>query len=154
MVPDLYELAPPKGVEFAPQLVEAMGPVLKDLKLTKAGGEKLVASFLEYQKGLPAVMLARDLEVTKKDPVLGGANYPATLGLVTDALTEFTTPEFRSKLERWGIANDVEFVRVFAAIGKALRGDTAVVGQPSTAGEESQADRIYRTAAKPNAKAS
>lgn len=125
-----------------------MGPIFKDLKLPKATGEKLVTAFLEYTKALPAKMLARDLEVTMKDPVLGQLNWGKTQGTVNEALAAFTTPEFRQKLERWGIANDLEFVRVFAGIGRAMRGDSAARGSPTTASEESVADRLYGRAQK------
>lgn len=94
--------------------------------------------------------MARDLEVTMKDPELGQLNWGKTQGMVNEALGAFTTPQFRQKLERWGIANDVEFVRVFASIGKAMRGDNPERGSPSSVSDESMADRMYRKAAKPN----
>ena len=140
-------------MKFDEEFAKQFGPILKDAKLSKAAGEKLVSTFLDFQKAAPARALARDLEVTMKDPVLGGMNWGKTSGYVQDALTAFTTPEFRSQLERWGVANNLEFVRVFASIGRAMRGDTPSRGQPDAAPEESVADRMYRKAVKPNASA-
>jgi hypothetical protein len=127
-----------------------LSPAFKAAGLTQDKVDGIVGAFLESQAKLPERLMARDLEVTMKDPELGGMNWGKTQGMVNEALGAFTTPQFRQKLERWGIANDVEFVRVFAAVGKAMRGDTAERGSPSTASDESMADRMYRKAAKPN----
>lgn len=152
-IPETYELKIPtgdayKGFKFDEALSPAMTPVFKAAKLTQEQVDALVPGFLEYQRTAPTRMLARDLQVTLKDPQLGGMNWGKTQGEVNEALAAFTTPEFRQKLERWGIANDLEFVRVFAAVGRAMRGDTAASGSPTTAAEESQADRIYGRAKK------
>lgn len=125
-----------------------MTSAFKAANLTQAQLNSILPAFLEYQRGQPARMLAADVETLKKDPELGMMNFGKTQGLVNDALAAFTTPQFRQKLERWGIANDLEFVRVFAAVGKAMRGDTPASGQPNTAGDESLADRIYGRAKK------
>lgn len=146
-VPEKYDFKIPegdayKGVKLDEAMTGAMAPAFKAANLTQDQANGLVKTFLDYQLGLPKAMLARDLEVTLKDATLGGMNWGKTQGYVNEALGAFTTPEFRAKLERWGIANDTEFVRVFSAIGRAMRGDVPERGQPTTA-EESQADRIY-----------
>jgi hypothetical protein len=147
-VPESYTITAPQGVELDKGFVTAMTPAFKDAGLTQAQVDKLANSFIGFQSGLAKVSMARDLEVTLKDADLGGMRWGQTQGFVNDALGAFTTPEFRSKLEKWGIANDLEFVRVFAAVGKAMRGDTPTPRNPSTMGDEPLADRIYRKARK------
>lgn len=137
-----------KGLSLDPSLVGAMSPVLKAANLTQAQADTLVKAFIDHQMGAPKAQLSRDLEVTMKDPVLGGMNWGQTQGHVNEALAAFTTPEFRAKLERWGIANNVEFVRVFSAVGRAMRGDSPAPRSPNTAGEMSLADKIYSRAKK------
>ena len=140
-----------KAIALNPELLSTMAPAFKATGLNQDAVNGLVKTFIDYQTtALPKQMLARDLEVTMKDPELGGMNWGKTQGAVNEALGAFTTPEFRQKLERWGIANDLEFVRVFASIGRAMRGDVAVRGSPSTVSDESMADRMYRKAVKPN----
>lgn len=153
VVPETYSLpeikdSAGKAIALNSELIPVMAPAFKAAGLTQDAVNGLVKSFVDYQAQLPQKLLARDLEVTMKDPDLGGMNWGKTQGAVNEALAAFTTPEFRQKLERWGIANDLEFVRVFASVGRAMRGDVAVRGAPSTAGEESQADRIYGRAKK------
>lgn len=153
VIPETYTLPEIKGIDgkaiaIDPALIPVMGPAFKAAGLTQDAVNGLVKTFVDFQTQLPTQMLARDLEVTMKDPDLGQMNWGKTQGHVNEALAAFTTPEFRSKLERWGIANDLEFVRVFASIGRAMRGDIATRGAPSTAPEESRADRMYGRATK------
>lgn len=156
VIPETYVLPEIKGTDgkaiaLNPEMLPVMGPAFKAAGLTQDAVNGLVKTFVDFQAQMPTKMLARDLEATMKDPNLGGMNWGKTQGMVNEALGAFTTPEFRQKLERWGIANDLEFVRVFASIGKAMRGDTPTSGSPSTVSDESVADRMYRKAVKPNA---
>lgn len=153
VIPEIYVLpelkdSAGKAIALNPELLPVMGPAFKAANLSQDAVNGLVKTFIDYQQQLPAKMLARDLEVTMKDPALGQMNWGKTQGQVNEALAAFTTPEFRSKLERWGIANDLEFVRVFASIGRAMRGDVATRGSPTSASEESVADRMYGRATK------
>lgn len=111
--------------------------------MTQQQLQTVAESFIEYQTKLPAMMLERDLEVTMKDPGLGGLNYGRTQGLVNNALAAYTTPEFRSLLEKTGLANNLEFVRAFERIGRDMAGDTPARGSPDGAPQLSRADRMY-----------
>lgn len=147
-LPEKYELPKIEGVEYNEAVLGVMSPAFKDAKLTQGQVDTVVKTFMDYQKGIPAQILARDLEVTMKDPALGGMHWGRTQGYVNDALASFTSPEFRKQLEDWGIANNVEFVRCFERIGRAMRGDDIPGGQPTSAGETSRADRMYGKAKK------
>lgn len=125
-----------------------MAPAFKAAGLRQDQVDQVVKTFMDFQRAAPERALNADLEVTMKDPALGGLNWGRTQGYVNDALGAFTTPEFRQQLQRWGVANNLGFVRVFEAIGRAMRGDTPGTGQPSTAPDVSQADRIYGRAQK------
>lgn len=149
VVPETYVLPQLEGVQIDPAVLPVMAPAFKAAGLTQAQVDQVAKTFLEFQQKAPARMLATDLEVTMKDPSLGGLNWGRTQSYVNDALVAFTTPEFRGQLERWGVANNLEFVRVFESIGRAMRGDTIPRGNPTTA-EESVADRIYGRAKKVN----
>lgn len=153
VIPETYALpeikdSAGKAIALNPEMLPVMAPAFKAAGLTQESVNGLVKTFVDYQAQMVPKMLARDLEVTMKDANLGGMNWGKTQGMVNEALSAFTTPEFRQKLERWGIANDLEFVRVFASIGKAMRGDSPSSGQPSTVSDLSQADRIYGRAQK------
>lgn len=137
-----------EGLQYDPAVLAAMSPAFKGAGLTQAQVDTVAKTFLDFQKSAAPRMMAADLDVTMKDPVLGGMNWGRTQGHVNEALAAFTTPEFRKQLEGWGVANNLEFVRVFERIGKAMRGDQPTRGQPTSANEESTADRIYGRAKK------
>jgi hypothetical protein len=146
--PETYDIALPRamadqGLKVDPALLPALTPALKKAGMTQTQLQTVAESFMEYQAKLPALMLERDLAVTMKDPEVGGLNYGRTQGHVNAALTVFTTPEFRSLLAQTGLANNLEFVRVFERIGKALGGDTAARGSPDGAPPLSRAERMY-----------
>ena len=150
VIPETYEIKLPEdlakaGVQLDKNLIESMTPVFKDLGLTAEAAQKLATAAIAYQQGLPKAMLARDLEVTLKDPEIGGLNWARTQANVKLALGAFTTVQERAWLERAGIGNRLEFVRVFDRIGKAMAaaGDVAERGGPDGAPELSRADRMY-----------
>lgn len=136
-----------EGHEYNPAILPVMAPAFKAAGLRQDQVDQVVKTFMDFQKALPARQMTADLEVTMKDPSVGGLNWGRTTGYVNDALAAFTTPEFRKQLEGWGIANNLGFVRVFEAVGRAMRGDNIPTGQPVTR-EESVADRVYGRAKK------
>lgn len=147
-VPETYDIALPKaladqGLTLDAALLPALTPALKKAGMTQQQLQTVAESFIEYQSKIPAMMLERDLAVTMKDPDVGGRNYGRTQGFINNALAAYTTPEFRSLLAKTGIANNLEFVRVFERIGRDMSGDTAARGSPDGAPETSRADRMY-----------
>lgn len=142
-IPDAYTLKAPEGLNLDATLVQAMTPTFKNLKLTNDQAQGLADTFMQFQKNLPAAMLAADLDRTMKDPEIGGMNYGRTQGLVNLALTAFTTPEDRAWMEKAGIGNRLEFVRTFARIGRAMSQDTPARGSPTSANKPTTADRLY-----------
>jgi hypothetical protein len=85
------------------------------------------------------------MEITKADPTIGGLNYARSMEEVTVALDAFADPDFKRFVVNAGIANKLEFVRVFQRIGAAMRkaGDSPVRSQPDAAPEETRAQRMY-----------
>lgn len=149
-VPEQYELKAPEGLKLDEPFIQAMTPAFKAAKLDNAQVQGLVDAYVQHQRAIVPGLLARDLEATKKDPAIGGLNYGRTIGRVNNALSVFTSPEFRSKLERWGIANDLDFVRCFEQIGAQMEQDEPVSGGNPRVNREDvpMADRIYGRAQK------
>jgi hypothetical protein len=133
------------GQSLDPALLPALQPALKKAGVTNAQFNEIAAAFLEYQQGTPTRLLARDLETTAKDPVLGGMRYGQTLAEVNVALNAFADPDFQKFVASAGIANRLEFVRVFQRIGAAMMkaGDTPSRGSPDAAPPETMAQRMY-----------
>jgi hypothetical protein len=153
-VPDNYALDLPsaiqerwkkEGLTVDTHLITGLTPALKEAKLTNAQFNKVAAAFIELQSKLPEQMMARDMETTKADPAIGGLNYARSMEEVTVALDAFADPDFKKFVVRSGIANKLEFVRVFQRIGAAMRkaGDSPARGAPDAAPPETMAQRMY-----------
>ncbi len=140
-----YEIKAPQGVTIDPEFLPAFTPALKKAGVTNEQFQTLVESYLEIQKGIPQRMLARDLEVTAKDPVIGGMRYAQTLKEVNLALEAFGDPEFKSFVQAAGIANRLPFVRFVQRIGEAMAkaGDGPVRGSPDAAPPLTTAQKLY-----------
>jgi hypothetical protein len=153
-VPEAYTIEPPaaiaeamkkSGLTIDPNVLSALTPALKAAKLTQSQFNVVAGAFLEFQGAQPQRMMARDMEITKADPVIGGLNYARSMEEVTVALDAFADPDFKKFVVNAGIANKLEFVRVFQRIGAAMRkaGDSPVRSQPDAAPEETRAQRMY-----------
>ena len=148
-VPETYNIKPPAGMTLDPELIPALTPALKAAGLTTGQLQTVAEAFLKFQGDTPTRMAARDLEVTAKDPVLGGMNYAQTQKHVNLALDAFADPQFKQFVSKSGIGNRLEFVRVFQRIGEAMAraGDSPNRSQPDAAPETTRAQRLYgRTA--------
>jgi hypothetical protein len=152
--PETYDIKPPEaiakawaeqGLSLDPALLPALTPALKKAGVTNAQFNEIAGAFLEYQQGTPARLLERDLQTTAKDPTLGGLRYGQTLAEVKVALDAFADPDFQKFVATAGIANRLEFVRVFQRIGAAMMkaGDTPTRGSPDAAAPETMAQRMY-----------
>jgi hypothetical protein len=142
-VPEAYAITPPKGVELDTGFLTALTPAMKAAGLTQAKAQSLAEAFIAYQGGMAARIMERDLKVVQKDAELGGLNYGRTQTLVNLARNAFGDPEFEAFVTQAGIANRLEFVRVFERIGRAMASDTAVRGSPRSAEPASTADKMY-----------
>jgi hypothetical protein len=147
-----YEVKMPQGVELDPDFLPALTPALKKAGITNEQLQALAEGYTQFAESVAPRMLARDLEVTSKDKDLGGMRYAQTLKEVNIALEAFGDPDFKKFVQKAGIANRLEFVRVFQRIGEAMAraGDTPVRGEPDAAQETTRAQRLYGGKSKPS----
>lgn len=132
-------------------LIDSLAPALKKAGINNEQLQTIAESFIEFQKAAAPRMLASDLERTTKDPELGGMRYGQTLKEVNLAIEAFGDPDFKKFVAQSGIANRLEFVRVFQRIGEAMAkaGDTPSRGSPDVAPETTRAQRMYGGTSKP-----
>ena len=140
-----YEIKAPEGVSVDPAFITALTPSLKKAGISNEQLQTIAEGYLQFQQGLPAAILERDLAITAKDPNLGGMRYGQTLKEVNLAIEAFGDPDFKKFVAQAGIGNRLEFVRVFQRIGEAMAraGDTPARGQPDAGAETTIAQRLY-----------
>lgn len=144
-VEPVYEIKAPDGVTIDPEFIPALAPALKKAGVTSEQLQTIAEAYIQHQVGAPQRMLAHDLEITAKDPDIGGLRYGQTLREVNLALDAFADPDFKKFVQTAGIANRLAFVRVFQRIGEALEraGDRPERSSPDAVGETSRAQRMY-----------
>ena len=125
-------------------LIAALTPAFKAARLSAANTQKLADAFIAYQTEAVKRSLASELDRTMKDPDIGQMNWGKTLGEVNRALAAFTSPEDRKWMEQVaGVGNRLEFVRLFARIGRAMAEDRPARGSPTSAEKPSTATKLY-----------
>ena len=144
-VEPVYAIKAPQGSELDPEFMPAILPALKKSGITNEQLQTIAEGYIEFSKAIPQRMLARDLDITAKDPEIGGLRYAQTLREVTLALDSFADPEFKQFVQQAGIANRLAFVRVFQRIGSAMAraGDRPVRGEPDMAPAITTAQKLY-----------
>jgi hypothetical protein len=155
LVPEKYELKFGDNSPLDPKAdLEATSALAKELGLTNEQAAKL----LTHQETLAGGVVARQqqqfadtrskwADEVKADKEIGGTHFDATLTHVKRAMEKFA-PEgskFRVLVEESGYGNHPEFVRVFAAIGKAMAEDSTILGggAPVKKATKSVGDILY-----------
>ena len=114
--PEAYEPFDVEGQQFTEAQLEGFAATAKELGLSQ---DDLKAKSREWAS------------LSEKDPVIGGANFKANVGVANSALKQFATPEFTALLRGSGLGAHPEVVRVFYRIGKAMQQDHGVTGSAS-----------------------
>lgn len=143
--PETYDFKTPDGAEIDPQVLGAFGEVAKELDLPQDAAQKVLDKMgpvlqARHDEQLSAVR-QEWASATKADKEIGGDKLGENLAYAKQARDAFTTPEFRDLLEKSGLGNHPEVIRVFVKVGKAISEDGFVVG----GGKATSADarRLY-----------
>jgi hypothetical protein len=80
---------------------------------------------------------------TLSDPELGGNNSQATTIAAKKALDKYGTPELKVMLRDSKFGDNIEVVRLFNNIGKAMGNDEIIHGSGNTKTERSFEDKFY-----------
>lgn len=129
--PASYDIKAPEGVELDAAVVESfVTEVAKAHNLTNAQAQAVVDYGLKREAAktkADAEQVAKDekdaLDLLRKDPELGGANYEQTLKLASKAFMKFATPEEREFIDATRLGNRVPMIRLFHRIALAFRED-------------------------------
>lgn len=124
-----YTFELPEGVELDEPSANEFKAIAKDLKLPKEGAQKLVdfaikrdADRLEAQ----AAAVKQWGEQVAADKELGKAENQA---LAKQAIDTFATPELKEILNKTGLGNHPELVRMAYNIGKSISEDKVITGR-------------------------
>jgi len=143
-LPESYAI--PEGMEVDQATFDAFAPMAKELGLSQAAVEKLLAFDAERMKAMPAqVDAAHKAELTAWAKEIGADKYTAAITNARKALQTFASPEDVTWLQQAGLANSPRLVKILANIGVNLQEETPAGGEKSgkTLSEEERIARLY-----------
>lgn len=159
-LPEKYDLKLPEGSMFSADEILAIEGEARELGLNQEKAQKLLESRNEdrakYREGQQQVLadtvkawadaLPSDPEIAGKD----GTEYAANVARAKQALNKFGSPKLKEELNKTGLGNHPELVRLFVRVGKAMKEDNFHTG--NTTGtvqsgdpEKARAGRFYTT---------
>ena len=123
VVPEVYEFNLPEGVEIAPEMNTELQAALKEAKLAPDQAKKLVDLHVKTLQAQQAAF-DRTLESWSAETMTFlGDTAPEVFGHAKAGLEMFDKQgKIRELLDRSGLGNRIEFVRLFEQIGRDLAG--------------------------------
>ena len=125
-----YEFEVPEGMELDEAMAEAMSPLFKELGITQAQANQLVATYgAQVQERAEAEAQTFVDRVTgwtdaaKADKEIGNDNWDASVAAGNAALQKFGTPELTQALGETGMSNHPEVIRFMVRVAKAVGDD-------------------------------
>lgn len=152
--PEQYEFRPPEGAAFDDGVLGAFSDVAKELDLPQDKAQRVI------DKVLPA-MQARQTEQlgefyadiggppdtwaasSTSDKEFGGDKLQENLAVAKKARDAFGTPALTTLLNKTGLGNHPEIVRVFYRAGQAISEDRLVTGGQGGQSNTGDARRLY-----------
>jgi hypothetical protein len=134
-----YTFEMPEGIELDKSSTEEFVAIAKELKLPQDAAKKLVG--LEVKRVQAAQEQHSKLveswaESVKADKEIGGDKLDVNLAVARKAIDTFGTPELKDLLNRTGLGNHPEVVKLAWKIGKAISEDAFVRGAPKSPATE------------------
>lgn len=150
VVPEKYELKAPEGSHLDAQALERISLEAKEKKMSQEEAQalldrehKTVSDFKQKQQD----DLKRETEAwvntLKDDKDFGGQNYTKNVEHAHRALKKYGSPAFVDLLEKTGLGNQPDLVRMLSAVGREMGEDEAVIATKHVEPTGDLADRIY-----------
>ena len=135
-VPEAYTLEAPEGFTIAPESIELVTPVFKELGLTNDQANKLMPVAAQFAEQVQRQMLNAHVATTAEwgrqalaDPELGNGSvetFQANMGIASKALDDLAGPEFRQFLDETGLGNHPAMIRFALRAGKAISDEARI----------------------------
>ena len=149
--PDSFELKLPEGSKLSKADADEIAAFAKEQGLSQEQAQKQLERESKLAAGFEVKSLeqlkeatGQWLEAVKTDKEIGGEGFQKNAELAKRVVTRFGTPEFKAELERTGLGNHPELVRVFVRIGQSMSDDQFVQpGSQTTTQKQSLASKFY-----------
>lgn len=144
--PEKYEFKATEGSVLAEPFVNAFSETAKELNLSQDAAQKLIDKMqpvIQEQQvaALNDVVTKQSqawAEAAKVDKEFGGEKLNENLAIAKKAAEQFSTPELREMLEKTGLGNNPEVLRMFYRVGKAVSEDSFIGGAPKGSADKGE----------------
>lgn len=152
--PEKYDLKIPDGSILTNEDLERISGYAREKGLSQEQAAELLnveneaanKGYKAYEAKQLAVLEAeqkRWIEEGKADPEIGGDKWEESAELAKRVVDKFGTKELKEGLEKSGLGNYHEFVKLMSRIGRAMDSDKLVIGSQSDKMPKSIAERLY-----------
>lgn len=128
--PEKYEFKAAEGVTFDANMQTKFSEVARKYNLTQDAAQDLIDTMAPViaagQQDAIKAMSTRWKEETVQDKEYGGASYEANMAAVAKARDAIASQGLRELLDKTGMGNHPEMVRMFYRVGKAISEDSIV----------------------------
>lgn len=136
-VPERYEFAAAEGKEYDTEVLAAFEDVAREAGLSNEKANLVLGRMSEMLEARQQSQLeaarALWLDEVRADREIGGVKLPENLAVAKRALQAFGSAELTELLNRSGLGNHPEVIRMFYRAGRALSEDGMVNGNKGEA---------------------
>lgn len=145
-VPEKYEFKAPDGVEYDADTIKVYEDAAREAGLSQEKASLILDKIAPHlaQRQQQALESARNqwAEESKSDPEFGGQKFQENLAIANKALKQFGSPELTELLNKTGLGNHKEMIRLLSRVGSAISED-GFVQSGKAAGGESDARSLF-----------
>jgi hypothetical protein len=153
-VPEKYEFIVPEGMVLDQEYADKASVILKKHGITQAAATELGTMAAEQIKKVIAEQGKQSeanfnsfVEDLKKETISElskeGKDYKKELSFAAKSRDRFASPGLIDKLNKSGLANDIDVIRHFINIGKSISEGKLVEGKSDGMGETNPLDILY-----------
>jgi hypothetical protein len=153
-VPEKYELKLPKNSHLTKEHVDNLMAHAKERGMSNEDAQKLLDRESQAVSGYVADQTKRQgqlrdtwYEQVKNDKELGGDNFKRTSENARRVVDRFASEHLKQELNKTGLGNHPELLRMMSKIGEAMADDKFVLTTERPAPKKSTADVLYPSSA-------
>ena len=151
VVPDKYEFKVPEGMTIDQEYADKASVIMKKHNITQAAATELgemaaaqIAKNIIAKEAQDKANFDNFVADLKKETMKElGANAQKELSFAAKSRDRLASPGLIDKLNKSGLANDVDVIKHFIKIGKAISEGKLVEGKPAGAGEKDLLATLY-----------
>ena len=140
-VDENFEPTVPEGIEIDKDSLEGYKTFAKDKGLTKETAQTVFDFMLDSrtkfdtaQKEKRASTVAKNVELIKADPEIGGQNYTTVQNAVDSITLKYGGQDFKQQINDAGFKSEPSFLRFMSNLNKVLTEDKVVTQNPTPSG--------------------